>query len=99
PFVNRVSGLRVEHEPLLRARVDEHLRQAEDRLLRAERRHDLGVRIERDAEAALTPAGDRAAELREPLRERVARALGQALDERLPDPRVGRLVRVALAEV
>ena len=98
-LVDRVAGLGVGDEPLLGARVDEHLGEAEDRLLRAEGRDDLAVRVERDAEPTQAPRGDGAAQLRQALRERVARALAEALDESAADPLVGGLVRIALAEV
>ena len=77
----------------------EHLGEGEDRLLRAVRRHDLRVRVDGDAEAPLEPARGGGAQLRQALRERIRRALGQRVDERLPDHRIGRLVRIALPEV
>ena len=98
-LVHGIRRLAVEHGSLVRVRVDEHLREREDRLLRAVRRHDLRVRVERDAEAALAPSRGSGAQLGEALGERIGRALGERVDERLPDGGVGRLVRIALAEV
>ena len=77
----------------------EHLGEGEDRLLRAVGRDNLGVRVDGDAEAAIKPARGGSAQLRQPLCERIRRALGQRVDERLPDHRIGRLVRIALPEV
>ena len=77
----------------------EHLREREDRLLRAVRRHDLRIGIDRDAEAPLDPPGGGVAKLGQSLRERIRRALRQRLDERVADHRIGRLVRIALAEI
>ena len=79
--------------------VHDDLSEEEDRLLRSVCRDDLGVRVEPDAEAPLAPAGDGRAQLRQALRERVGRDLRQALGERAADHLVGRLARIALAEV
>ena len=51
------------------------------------------------AEAALRPGGDRLAQLRQPDRRRVAHPVAEPVDERLADLRIGRLARVAGAEV
>ena len=98
-FVHRIRRLAVQHEPLVGPGIDEHLGQREDRLLRSVRRNDLRVGIEHDAEAACTPVRSGRAQLRQPLRERIRRALRHRRDEGLSDHRIGRLVRVALAEV
>jgi hypothetical protein len=69
--------------------------------LRADRRHDLGVRIELDAEAPAVPVGHRQTELREAFRQRVSMvgSLARRFDELLYDVRRGRPVGVAHAEV
>src|SRR5439155_24113603 len=79
-------------------RIEHDLREREDRLLRAERRNDA-VRVDRCAEPAADPAGDRLAELGDPRGSRIAHALANAFTDRLDDPRVGRLAWVAHAEV
>ena len=94
-----VPRLGRDHEPLAGVPVDDDLSQQEDRLLRAVGRNDLGVRIELDAEPALAPTCDRAAELGQPFGERIRRDLREALGEGPPDHRIGRFARVALAEV
>jgi hypothetical protein len=77
------------------------LREAEDRLLGAERRDDLGVGIERRAEAPLDPRGDRRAQRRQPVGLRVGRdRLGlDRLGDGAADERRGLLARLARAEV
>jgi hypothetical protein len=95
-FVDRVRRLAVRDDMVLRI---QHLGEREDRLLRPVRRHDLRVRIDVDAEPPPAPRRCRLAELRQPLGERVRRALGQRVDQSLPDHRVGRLVRIAAPEV
>src|SRR5581483_124844 len=75
------------------------LREREDRLLRAERRHDLGVRVDGDAEAPADPARDRLSQLRQPRGARVGRALPDRRLERLADEARRRLPGVADAEV
>ena len=57
------------------------------------------IGIERDAEAAADPAGDRLAKLREPGRRGIAHALADPVAKRLEDRRVGRLARVSHSEV
>ena len=79
--------------------IDEDLREQEDRLLRAVRRDDLGVGVELDAEAARAPAGDCLPQLGQPLGERIGGDLREAVRDRLADHRIGRLARIALAEV
>ena len=74
-------------------------REAEDRLLAAERGDDLGVRVERRPEAPLRPRGDRLSQLGQADRCRIAHPVAQPVDQRLLDLRVGRLARVAGAEV
>ena len=95
-LVHRVRRLAERHHA---PAGSEHLGEREDRLLRAVGRHDLRVGVDRDAEAPLEPAGRRLAQLGQALREGIRRPFRQRLDERLPDQRVGRLVRIALAEV
>jgi hypothetical protein len=99
PLGHRIAGLRDDDEVALALGVDDDLREREDGLLRAERWDDLRRRVELHAEAPRAPAGDRLAQLREPLRERVAGALRQRIDQRLPDEGRGRLARVADSEV
>jgi len=99
PLGHRITGLGDEHRVLATGGVDDDLGEAEDRLLAPERGHDPGRRIDLDAEPPPEPARDRLAELRQPLRLRVAPRVGKSVDERLTDQRVGRLPRVALAEV
>src|SRR2546425_1584788 len=94
-----VTRLGRHHEPLVRGPVDDDLREQEDRLFRAVRWNDLGVGIELDAEPARAPSGDGAAELGQPFGKRIRRDLSEALREGSPDHRIGRLARVALAEV
>ena len=79
--------------------VDDGEREAEDRLLAAERGDHLGVRVERDVEAASGPGSDRLAELGQADGCRIAHPLAEPGHERLADHRVGRLLRVARAEV
>ena len=98
-LVDRIRRLAEDDDALRRVRIHEHLGEREDRLLGPVRRDELRVGVELDAEAACAPAGCGLAELRQPGGERIRRALGQRVDERLPDDRVGRLVGVALAEV
>ena len=80
-------------------RIDDGEREAEDRLLAAEGRDHLRVRVELDAEAPTGPGSDRLAELRQPDRRRVAHPLAQTGHERFANQGVGRLLRVAHAEV
>jgi hypothetical protein len=84
-----------------RARAADDLRQAEDRLLGAERRDDLRVRVEAGAEAALDPPGDDLAQLGQARGLRVAEH-GRGLDglgERAADEGGRLLARLARAEV
>ena len=59
-FVHGVGRLAERHDA---TRGLEDLREREDRLLRPVRRHDLRLRIDRDAEAPLEPPGGGAAKL------------------------------------
>ena len=96
---DRITGLRRDDERPVAVAVDHHLGEQEDRLLRAVCRDDLRGWVEAHAEAPLAPAGDRLPQLWQSLRERVGRDLRQALGQRPADHRVGRLARIALAEV
>jgi hypothetical protein len=98
-LVDGVARLRERDRVLAALEVDDDVGEREDRLLAAERRHDLRVRVERGAEAPLRPGRDRLAQLGQADRGRVAHPLAQPVHERLPDHRVGRLARVAHAEV
>jgi hypothetical protein len=98
-LVHGVTGLRVRDQILPALAVDDDLREAEDRLLAAERGNDLGLRVERRAEAALGPGGDRLAQLGQPRCGRVAHPVAEPVDQRLLDLRVRRLARIAGAEV
>ena len=98
-LLHGIARLRDDDRVLRSVGVEDDLGETEDRLLAAEGRDHLAVRIDIDAEAALEPTGNRPAKLREPLGLRIAHALAQAVDQGLPDRRVGRLARVALAEV
>ena len=80
------------------ALADRDLREREDRLLRAERRHDL-ARADRDAVAALDPRRDRLAQLGQPGRTRVRRQLADPGHQRVADERGRHLARVADTEV
>ena len=95
-LVHRIRRLAERHHAAARS---EHLREREDRLLRAVRRHDLALGVDRDAEPPLEPARRGVAQLGQSLGERIGRALRQRVDERAADHGVGRLVRIALAEV
>ncbi len=83
------------------ARAADDLGEPEDRLLRAERRDDLGRRVEVGAEAAREPAGDRGPQLRQALGLRVARdRLGlDRLGDGAADERRRLLARLARPEV
>ena len=96
---NRIPGLGDDDRVAPAGRVEHDLGEREDRLLRAERRDHVLVGIERDAEAAPDPAGDRLAQLGKPDRRGIAHALAHAVAERLEDRRVGRLARIAHPEV
>ena len=50
-------------------------------------------------EATGRPGGNRLAQLRQPDRGRVAHAVAEPVDQRLADLRIGRLARIAGAEV
>jgi hypothetical protein len=93
-LVDGVGGLR--HDDELAA---EHLGEVEDRLLGAERRDDLRVRVQRRPEAAPHPAGDRSPQLRQPLGQRIRRQRRHRRGERLADERRRLLARLADAEV
>jgi len=96
---HRISRLGRQHDVPLGVAVDEDLRQQEDRFLRPVRRDDLRVGIDGNAEAVFAPTCDRLAQLGQTLGERVPHPLSQARDERGANRRIGRLHRVALAEV
>src|SRR5439155_10290985 len=84
-LVHGICRLAVHDDVLRRAWIYEHLREGEDRLLRAVRRDELRLGIELDAEPARAPAGSGRAELREAGGERIRRPLGYRLDERFAD--------------
>ena len=98
-LVDRIRRLAEHDDALRRVRIYKHLGEREDRLLGPVRRDQLRVGVELDTEAACAPAGRSLTELRQTGCERIRRTLGQSVDERLPDHRVGRLVGIALAEV
>jgi hypothetical protein len=79
--------------------VEEGLRQAEDRLLRAERGKDVHIGVEDDAEPPVDPGDDCLAELGQPGGARVGRGGLDRRDERLADERGRFLPRVAHTEV
>ena len=99
-LVDGVARVGVRDRVPAAVRVHDCEREAEDRLLAAERRDDLGVRDRastpkrRCAHAAIASRSSGS-----PTRRRIAHAVAQAVDERLLDPRVGGLARVAGAEV
>ena len=95
-LVHRVPGLGHRDEPAL---ADRDLREREDRLLRAERRDDLAVRVHVDAVPAPDPRRDGGAQLGQPGGARVGRELADPGGERLADERRRRLAWVADAEV
>src|SRR4029079_14068314 len=96
---NRVAGLGDDDRVLWPIPVEDELGEAEDRLLASIGRNDLAVGVEVDAEPPPAPAGDRLAQLRQPLRLGVPHHLAEPVDQSVADQRVGRLSRVALAEV
>ncbi len=96
---NGIAGLGRDHGVTPAGEIEHHLREREDRLLRAERRDHLGVRIQGRAEAPPDPAGDRLPQLGKACSGRVAHALPHAVLQRLEDHRVGGLARIAHAEV
>jgi hypothetical protein len=79
--------------------VDHDLGEAEDRLLRAERRDDLGAGIDTHVKAPVDPPGDRVAQLRQARRARIRGDLVDRCKERLADERRRQLPRIAHAEV
>ncbi len=96
--VDRIARVRHQHHV---ARRGDGLRHVGEALLRAERRHDLGVGVELHAEAALVIAGLGAAQAGDALGGRIAvgARLAHGLDE-LVDDVLGRLeVRIAHAEI
>ena len=99
PVVDGVARLRREDKRLGAVPVDDDLRKVEDRLLAAVGRNHLCLRVDLDAETALAPARDRFPQLRQALRERIARERLDALGERPADQRIRLLPWVALAEV
>ena len=98
-LVDRVTGVGVGDRVPCPVRVDDGEREREDRLLAAEGRDDLRVGVEPRPETALRPGCNRLAQLRQPDRGRVAHAVAQPVDQRLADLRIGRLARIADAEV
>ena len=95
-LVDGIRGLAIDNDVLVRV---EYLREREDRLFRSVGWDDLRFRIDLDPETSSTPAGGGLAKLRQPGGERVGSTFRERVDERPPDHRVGRLVRIALAEV
>src|SRR5207237_1242727 len=85
----RVARLRRQDESLVRVAIDDDLSQQEDRLLRAVCRHDLRGRIELDAEASPTPAGDCRAQLGKTFGEGISQPLLERVDERPSDRGIG----------
>ena len=83
PDVDRVR--RARHQRGV-ARPDEREHQVREPFLRTDRRADLGLEVERDAERALVEVGDRLAQLRDaaarrvPVVARIAHRFGQLLD-------------------
>ena len=59
----------------------------------------ISVSVERRPEAASRPRSDRLPQLGQPDRGRIAHPVAEPVDEGLADLRVGRLARVARAEV
>src|SRR6185295_11749575 len=98
-LVDRVARVGVRNRVARPRCVDDGEREAEDRLLAAEGRDHLRVRVEYDAEAPTGPGGDRLAQLRQPYSRRIAHPLAQTGHERVANQGVGRLLRVAHAEV
>ena len=74
-LVDRVTGVGVRNRVARAFCVDDGEREAEDRLLAAERRDHFRVRVELDTEAPTGPGGDRLAQLGQPDRGRVAHPL------------------------
>ena len=75
------------------------LREGEDRLLRTERRDDLRRWVDRDVEAAVDPARDRLAQLRQAGGARIRRDGLDRRGECFADERGRHLARVAHSEV
>ena len=99
PVGNRIAGLGGQDETLVRVAVDHDLREQEDRFLRSVRRDDFLFGAQLDAEPAPTPLRDGGSQLGEPFGERISQPLLQRVDQRLADRGIGRLHRVAFAEV
>ena len=95
-LVDGVSGLGNRNRALL---AERDLCEGEDRLLRAERRHDLRRRIDRHAETPVDPAGDRGPQLRQAGGAWIRGHVLDRCEQRLPDERGSDLTRVAHAEV
>ena len=98
-LVHGIPRLRVGDRVLAALDVDDDLREAEDRLLAAERGDHVGVRVEHDVEAPSGPGGDRLAQLGQARGRRIAHPLAEPGHKSLADQWVGRLLRVAGAEV
>src|SRR5262249_53421865 len=97
-LVDGIRRLGDDDDVLAGRRVEDDLREGEDRLLRTERRHDV-VRRDRGAEAASDPTRDGLPELGETGAGGIAHPLPDAVAERLDEARVRRLARIAHTEV
>ncbi len=95
-LIDRIGRLGNRNDALLAQR---DLREREDRLLRAERRHDLDAGIDVDCEAPPDPACDCLAKLRQPRGAWVGRNLVDRREHGLADERRRQLARVAHAEI
>ena len=71
--IDRVARFRCQNDV---AWIDQRERHMADAVLRAERRQDLGLGIERDIESIAVPVGDGAAQLRQPEVRRIAMVVG-----------------------
>ena len=78
-----IAGLGHDDGVTAAGEVEHDLGEREDRLLRAERRDHVRVRIERGSEAAPDPGRDRLAQLGQPDRGRIAHPLADAVPQRL----------------
>ena len=95
--VDGIAGIRCERDV---AGVEEREAEVVDALLGADRRDDLGLGVDLDAEAALVEAGERLAELGAPAVRRVlvGPGVGDGRLHRLDDVRIGGRVRIADAQ-
>ena len=95
--VHRVARVRSQHDV---ARIDERERHVADAVLGAERRQDLGLRIEPDIESIAVPVGDRAAQLGQAEVRRIAMVVGvrRGLLQDADDPLGRRQVGIADAK-